>query len=263
MTIDYYILNPSGNITILITTKVDEKLHKNVASKIMNLHPEAEQAGFVGINKDGLPFLKMAGGEFCGNATLCTSALYLHRHGIKPNESANIKIDSSGAEMPISVKLTCDSEAEYHGTVEMPSPVKIESKIFNLNEKEYELPVVNFGGIEHIISEIKMSQSEAEEAAVKWCKDISAPCLGIMFVDDDKLTPLVYAPGADTLCWESSCASGTTAAGVYFAAKENKKTDISFNEPGGILRIQAAPGKAPELTNHLVIEKKLSAEIEI
>ena len=69
----------------------------------------------------------------------------------------------------------------------------------------------------------------------------------MMFIDEGEgvraLTPLVYVPGADTMFWENSCASGSAAAGMYLAAKEGKPVDVTFSEPAGSLRVTSDPDR--------------------
>jgi len=55
------------------------------------------------------------------------------------------------------------------------------------------------------------------------------------------LTPLVYVPGADTMFWENSCASGSAAAGMYLAARTGAPADVTFDEPAGRLRVESDP----------------------
>ena len=85
------------------------------------------------------------------------------------------------------------------------------------------------------------NKQAAEEAVRAFCGCLSSDGLGLMFLDGDRLIPLVYVPGSDTVFWENSCASGTTAAGIRLALQSGKKADISFKEPGGILRIESDP----------------------
>ena len=78
--IRYSILDPSGNITALVESAVGADARAAVAAELMRRHPEVEQVGFVRRTEPGDPVraeLNMAGGEFCGNASLCTAALLL------------------------------------------------------------------------------------------------------------------------------------------------------------------------------------------
>lgn len=74
----YTILDPTGNITAIVESPVETSLQVEVATELMSRHPEVEQVGF--ISYDPFPSLRMAGGEFCGNASMCAAALILmHR----------------------------------------------------------------------------------------------------------------------------------------------------------------------------------------
>ena len=71
--IDYCVLDPTGNITILVTSSVPVHLQPQIASQLMNLEPEAEQVGFLSRDDSCDIALRMAGGEFCGNASMCAA----------------------------------------------------------------------------------------------------------------------------------------------------------------------------------------------
>ena len=81
--IKYSILDPTGNITALVESEVAVERQPAAAEAIMKRHTEVEQVGFVRFDpEEGIDAqLRMAGGEFCGNASLCTAALYLMRNG--------------------------------------------------------------------------------------------------------------------------------------------------------------------------------------
>ena len=83
----YYIFDPTGNITALVESGVAAADQSAVASRIMERHPDVEQVGFITYADDAaaadVPVsLRMAGGEFCGNATMCTAALYMIRENM-------------------------------------------------------------------------------------------------------------------------------------------------------------------------------------
>ena len=118
MIINYKVLNPAGNITIIVTTPIDKKDRRFVADYLMDLEPNAEQVGFLTGNT-----LDMAGGEFCGNATRCANYL-----------TGTNEIICSG------IKVKCDGTAAF-----LPKDLKgithyiFESVIDNPEEKVKEL----------------------------------------------------------------------------------------------------------------------------
>lgn len=269
--IKYSIFDPTGNITALVETRVETELQTSVADEIMKEHPEVEQVGFVYF-EPGRPvpaLLRMAGGEFCGNATMSAAALYAMRSG---DEAESIRVRASGASRSLEVRMMRSSEDPdlFEAGVEMPQAVSIEDKMFRTGEISEELPVVDMGGITHIIAEqgkkmysLKDNPAEAERIIREWCSDLEADCLGIMFLSgsdsafkdkeeakrstrlgidmkmETELIPLVYVPAADTVFWENSCASGSAAVGMYLSDKYGIALEVSMKEPAGMLRVRS------------------------
>ncbi len=97
MNIKYKLLNPSGNMTIIVTTPVNENDRRFVASKCMQIEPTCEQVGFLESN-----VLSMAGGEFCGNATRCAAMISGAKEIICAGQS--IKCDGTVAWLPKDLK---------------------------------------------------------------------------------------------------------------------------------------------------------------
>lgn len=260
--LEYKVFDPTGNITALVETQVDPADQPAAASWIMAQNPEVEQVGFVTFAAAGagapvadVPVsLRMAGGEFCGNATMCSAALYMIVNDM-PGE-ANVKVRVSGTKEPLDVRLVRRDAVSFDASVTMPPAVGIdELKLSDgmlPGNDVLRLPVVRMEGIAHVIIEpdsgffgLKDDSALAEILLRGWCGVLGAECLGMMFLDEGKgvraLTPLVYVPGADTMFWENSCASGSAAAGMYLAAKEGEPVDVTFSEPAGSLRVTSDP----------------------
>lgn len=260
--LEYKVFDPTGNITALVETQVDPADQPAAASWIMAQNPEVEQVGFVTFAAAGagapvadVPVsLRMAGGEFCGNATMCSAALYMIVNDM-PGE-ANVKVRVSGTKEPLDVRLVRRDAVSFDASVTMPPAVGIdELKLSDgmlPGNDVLRLPVVRMEGIAHVIIEpdsgffgLKDDSALAEILLRGWCGVLGAECLGMMFLDEGKgvraLTPLVYVPGADTMFWENSCASGSAAAGMYLAAKEGETVDVTFSEPAGSLRVTSDP----------------------
>ena len=105
------------------------------------------------------------------------------------------------------------------------------------------LPVVTFQGISHVILEQELPEKAAETLAKRWCAFLDVDALGLMFLNrkEGRLSPLVYVPAAETLFWESSCGSGTSAVGAWLARKSGQPVTVSLKQPGGVLEISALP----------------------
>ena len=167
-----------------------------------------------------------------------------------------------------------DASESFEGEVVMPHARGISERLFEFGHLTGGLPVVEMEGISHMIIEpesaftsLANDRAAAEEAVRLWCAELGADGLGLMFLRESQtkagglvraaaetlgssatgvadagvacccLTPLVYIPGSGTVFWESSCASGTAAAGMYLAARTDGNIDLRFEEPGGFLRV--------------------------
>ena len=291
----FCIMNPTGNITALVESSVEVSRQAFIADQIMRSHPEVEQVGFVTfreIRKEserseetprkpdfaGTAYakLRMAGGEFCGNASMCAAALYLIRKGTGAAEDTEdvsgakdgwqqVRLEVSGASEWVEVRLRPiaaeGSDFAFEAGVRMPRALRIEKRLFADGALQGELPLVRMEGISHIIIEpssvfyaYREERAAAERAVQKWCRELGVDGLGLMFLDpeagaaDDpadampRLTPLVYVPGSGTSFWENSCASGSAATGMYLADRTGARQEISLREPGGSLKVTSDPG---------------------
>ena len=254
----YCIFDPTGNITALVETAVDIADQPAAASRIMELEPDVEQVGFISYAEDpaagGVPvILRMAGGEFCGNATMCAAALFAIRSGL---QGGAVPVKVWGITAPFEVLLERQAALNYSAAVSIPPALAMDelrladgmlpgSNLLNL-------PIVRMEGISHVIIEpdsgffgLKDDPALAETLLRGWCGVLGAECLGMMFLGEGAalrpMIPLVYVPGADTMFWENSCASGSAAAGMYLAAKAGAPVDVTFDEPAGRLRVESDP----------------------
>lgn len=279
--IQYLIADPTGNITILVLDPVPAADQPAVAAALMQREPAAEQVGFLSWpDGDAGTYdiaLRMAGGEFCGNASMSAAAFCVMQKG---SECGEITLRVSGTDAPVTVSIDSAEEPRtWTGQVHMPDPQKIEMTAFP-DGKEY--PVVTFDGITHVIIQednlnalalqnddsaetalnedvsnkttlqeetskifpTSLQKAHAEKHAREWCSFLHADALGILFLNAaaDHLTPLVYVPGADTLFWETSCGSGSAAAGAWLARKAGHTLSVKLQQPGGTLKITASPG---------------------
>lgn len=250
--IDYVLLDPTGNMTILVETPVPVASQAFCATQLMAAEPSAEQVGFLSPGKDGCDLsLRMAGGEFCGNATLSAAAL----HCAKQASEGPVLVSVSGAPAPVAVEITALAAEQYAGAVDMPRPLEILPVLLDFGGRQFRLPLVRFDGISHLICTEAMEREFAESAIRDWCRRLGADALGLMLLDEAtlRLDPLVYVPAADTLYWESSCASGSAAAGAFLAEKAGKSITAAFTEPGGILAVSRVPGAELTLRGQVCI----------
>ena len=262
MDINYCIFDPTGNITALVETEVEAASPPAVAAEIMREHFDVEQVGFVrmlgkGEDPDGaVACLRMAGGEFCGNATMSSAALYAKRNEEHFGDIGCAEIRVDGISKPFSVQLRREDANWWAAGVLMPPAKSIDE--LRMTAEDYPaaelgtLPVVRMEGIDHIMIEeksfyynLKDNRSLTESLIKTICGVLDSECLGMMFLADGgkerELTPLVYVPGADTMFWENSCASGSVAVGQYLSAKTGKAVSVALKEPGGTLVAESDP----------------------
>ena len=224
--LSYVLMDPSKNITILVETDIPLNDQVKVAEVLLKKEKTAEQVGFITLKNDNI-YLRMAGNEFCGNATMSAAAYYVKEKDLK---SANVKVNVSN--QLVNVQIDYITDDVWQGIVDMPKAIKVIDIKFPNNEI---LPVVFFEGIAHIIYKSNINRASAEALIKEWCSFLNVEALGIMFVDDyfTKVTPLVYVKAVDTLYWENACASGSSAVGVWLSKKENKEVKVSLTQAGG------------------------------
>lgn len=247
--IDYSIFDPTGNITALVETPVPVPQQPETAAAVMRRHPEVEQVGFVRLGAQ--PELRMAGGEFCGNASMSAAALQMMKSEV-PCGEAEVSLRVSGADEAVRVRLRRVSEADFAAGVCMPPARSISETAFAFGGKQALLPLVRMRGISHIVIDcgtpffaLLQDPKAAQEAVRTWCGLLRADGLGLMFLERDaqvtRLTPLVYVPVSNTLFWENACASGSSAVGMTLAQKRNAPVCLELCQPGGTLRVESDP----------------------
>ena len=237
MTYDYVVMDPSGNITILVKTPVPAGDRATVARQLMAEVPDAEQVGFLSEVPDGDIGLQMTGGEFCGNATMAAAAYFAEQNS---RDEARVLVRASGVPGPVAADVARQADDSYEGTVAMPAPRTIRPETL---PGGWTLPVVQFDGISHVIVEEDLPAEAAEALAKSWCRFLGTDALGILFLDRKAalLTPLVWVPAADSMVWENACGSGTAAVGAFLAMEEDEPVTLTLRQPGGDLTISAVP----------------------
>ncbi len=233
-TVAYSLFDPTGNITLLVETAVPIEEQPDIARRLMQLEPKTEQVGFVSLAENGVS-LRMAGGEFCGNASMSAAAWWLKHIGLKESK---VLVNVWGTESLVPVEIRECGDDVWQASVHMPLPLSVGKENFPQNGL---LPIVRFPGIAHVILEDGTLPENAESLAPEWCRELGTEALGLMFLDRKACTmkPLVWVPAAGTLCWESSCASGTTAVGAFLYAESGRETELPLKQPGGTLGIAA------------------------
>jgi len=241
MELDYVLMDPTGNVTALVRTPAPAARQPELARILMDAEPSAEQVGFLSPGAGGADVaLRMAGGEFCGNATMCAAALYAQA---APAAAADVRVRVSGAREPVRVRLAVQPDGSWRCAEFFPERPTRELVTLGLDGAGVRVPLLRFDGIAHLILPGDLDRDRVERAAPDWCAALGAEALGCMLLDEaaGRLTPLVWVPGARTLVWERSCASGSAAVGAYLAWRRGGRVEAELTQPGGTLYVEAAP----------------------
>lgn len=250
MNTEYYILNPAGNITALVTSKTEKTDYKTIAAWIFERNPEVEQAGFVKFGVNTVK-LNMSGDEFCGNAAMSAAVLYYSLGGLSGAEKISVAVFPEGIPVSVNVKKSGGTFC-CEGIFCSPNTVKRCS--FVADGREYTFPLVCFKGIMHIVADRTLSKTAAEKVIKNLAADLNTPALGIMIFDESTgvLLPIVYVSAVDTLFCENSCASGCCAVASVLP-EFGKTTDIV--QKGGIISARRDGGKVFLKTNIEIVKK--------
>lgn len=235
--------DPTGNTTILVRTPVPHADQPRIAEQLMacgNLC--AEQVGF--LEKPGLSGararLRMAGGEFCGNASISLAALMAIDGNLPCGAEAEYPLEVSGAGGIVPCRIKRDGEAMFSGSVGMPLPEEITEAELPSGRR---VPLVRFQGIAHmLVAEDTLFPAEAEAVIPGLCDALGMDALGILLVNPDplRMRPLVYVRATNSAIWESGCGSGSAALGAYAAFQAKRDIFLNISQPGGIIAVRAA-----------------------
>lgn len=195
--------DPAGNITLIVLDPVPGGDRAGLAARLM-AGSDAEQVGFVCPPlHGGAGRIEMAGGEFCGNAARAFGMLTAREKGGLPQ----VRVEVSGCDQPVTVDVDW---AAGTARAQMPLPR-------GMGRTEVDgCPgtLVDLGGIAHFVAETAPSLEFFARAEPLFRDLPGLEAYGVIFLEGEKLTPLVKVPAAGTLVWEGSCGSGSLAAAV-------------------------------------------------
>lgn len=269
MEVDFVKISPTQNMTILVTSPVDRELYGEITEKIMAYdHVHAEQVGFIEkpMDPNAAARLQMAGGEFCGNASisLCAYLLWnakLECGGSSAPDKYSIPIECSG----LNELLYCDitkKDNYFLGKINMPVPKTVENFDIKIAGKNYSLPVVYMPGISHIIAETEKLDIDKNLFAETLIENNSSftdvEAFGVMFYEKpDTITPFVYTSQVGSKVWERGCGSGSAALGAYLAITAGKSITVDVKQPGGVITVGV------DITNERISGIRVESKIKI
>ena len=277
--LDIQIADPSGNITIFVHTPVERRHYQQVAGQLLaDEDYGAEQVAFILSDSfssqnpsagviDGS--MEMCGLEFCGNASRAFGLMLARDAGETGQVTKRIRV--SGCEEPLTVELDMETS---RAKIRMPDPLSC--------QVQGDRTVVDLGGILHIIVEApkteggstEKQQTEMEQIFGKIRSEVyrtmDPPALGVMFWDsaEKKLTPVVYVKEVETVYFEGSCGSGTTACAAAFSmGKPDGTYSWSIPQPAGIIDVTAevkdGRAQAIYIDSQVKLGEIMTTEVEI
>ena len=233
--IRYVLLDPTGNLTCLVTDPVKEEDRAGVTTALMD---RCEQVGYLMPPRDprAAVRLQMMGGEFCGNASMATAAYLAERDGAVTGDEREIPLEVSGAEGLVTCRVR-RTEDGWDGSAEMPLPLGTEDAVI----RGKKLTAVRMPGMTHLILDGETDAAEAEAVLREAAEIFDDPALGLLQWREagGRMTPLVWVRGSGTTVWENACGSGTAALACRKSLAEKRSAAVSAAQPGGVLRAEA------------------------
>lgn len=233
----YIVANPAENITVLVENPVSTEDRPEITRQMFEAVPDCEQVGYVcdPLFSGSDIRLEMMGGEFCGNASLSTAALFAARNNLPSGSSLSVTMECSGVDDPFTCEVRAFTDKNgciaYSGRLAMPSPVKVECIDGH--------PVVFLPGIAHMIVPAgRITRRQIENNIKDYASKFDVDAFGVLRWDEDALymEPCVYVKGFETVIWEHGCATGSTCIG-YYRYKNAGLTSTDVRQPGGTISI--------------------------
>lgn len=269
MQLEYVLVDPTKNITLLVTTPVQRALQPQVAGYLLRREKDAEQVAFLeqAQSDNCQARLQMMGGEFCGNAAMSLGAWLCREQGSSIGESRDLLLEVSGAPEPVACSVT-PVRTCYLGTVSMPLPENIKTLTLPVADGTAEFPAVFFPGICHVIVPAGViGKIEAEDRLRHWAAQLPSGAAGLLLWDGDNssMEPLVYVRETDTAVWEQGCGSGSAAIGAWLTAQRGASQCLSVRQPGGAIAVTTVrqDGKLTALTISGTVRLRRSKRIDV
>ncbi|MFC0212150.1 diaminopimelate epimerase [Paenibacillus chartarius] len=253
---DFVKCSPANNVTILVMGEFPVEHHPRIASQMMDYgHLYAEQVGFVEkpARHGHAAKLRMAGGEFCGNACLALAACLASEQSQEPGESLELWLEASGTERPVFCRVE-KMENGYWCEAVMPIPKAVEQVVIPFEGMMLELGIVRYAGFFHLVIDcerFKVELAAAERLAKLLGVTSGDQLVGVMLYRPStrELAPLIFVPALASLIWEQGCGSGTASLGCYLAWNDRCSIDVPVRQPGGTIhaRVSWSGGEITEV----------------
>ena len=244
MKINYYIVNPGGNITAIVQGKFAKRIKLEITKKILKNNPTIEQVGFWtnAKNKKFDARLEMAGGEFCGNALRALGSMLFLKYNKK-----FLYIESPIFKIPI--KVNCSRNK---------SSISLPLSFFTYKDNICSMP-----GIIYILQNKKVRKSNAKFILSK-NRLLGKKASGVIGYEIEKnklqIYPNVWVRDTKTMYAETACASGTLAL-AYMLYKKIGVKKLNIKQPSGFIFKTIIIKKEIKLSGPIISIKKETTNI--
>ena len=233
-----------GNTTAFFDGDVSPRDYALIARYAMDSdYLAVEQVGFIGAPhaKDALMRLEMAGGEFCGNATLALAALAVQRGNARVGEE--IALECSGAPKPMRATVLEQNGARYNVRSSMPSGANVEQAEFIVKGKAYAGGLIDMNGIVHfcIESDEGITAAEYDRLMDALIEHVESDAYGVVCYRREgkglyAIRPYICVPAEESRVYEKACGSGSLALGMWLH-HEDKGDSFEIAQPCGTIHV--------------------------
>lgn len=251
--VEYMNFIPGGNKTALVLNNdYSDSDMKLINDEILSKDATIEQVGF--LNNKGKYELKMAGGEFCGNATRSAVFYYLKGNAGKLKIKVNSK-DIIEAEVSQNKEVIC----------EMPI-IKNSKQVKKLDDDIY---MVKLNGMTSIIVEENLSKKylsdkeNLKNIGMKFIEKYNLKdreAVGVIFLENEnglKIHPIVWVKKIDTLFYETACGSGTIATAMVKTFISGQNQILEILQPSGMI-IKSNT----KIKNNIIYKASISGQVK-
>jgi diaminopimelate epimerase len=263
--IEFVVVDPGGNVTVLVTTGVPRAERITVADKLLRQacirERGAEQVGFIDLENEILN-LEMTNGELCINAIRCAGALATWK-----NERSFLKLRSSGLTGLVEIKAEESGNGEYFVEAKFePSVIKkVVRKKLLIGSESIDCKLVYLSGIAQLLADwdtlpfsikklfsdknkglnsSKITDFELFFNQIYRSKKFLVSQSAVGFVAFQRMTstkyriwPLVRVNGLETIFYETACGSASLAL-AYAQRSSTQGQEFEVMQPSGkLLRI--------------------------
>lgn len=230
--------DPNGNTTLFFSDEVpasEKPSAEEIARALAPDQLDAEQAGFA---DNARRHLRMAGGEFCVNATLAFGAHLDRLCGRGKTNLRQYAVTVSG--WPDDIGLTVEGEDSLW---QVTADLTLQRNL--LERISQDIVLVRLPGIKHLLVRVSSSlPAKIKDAGLVYLTEhklLDEDAAGVIFwkepdVSDGSGTmsiwPVVRVRAVDTLYEETSCGSGSLAL-ACLAYLTDGRSELSVVQPGG------------------------------